>query len=117
MIPRSAGPPPSSPYRWRAVEAAQPPARVTVQAPGYAAIGTTGERLLPNLLPNWIARAGMRRDEERFRTAKTQTIRQSLVWFGMRRDSRDRIRNCALSRRSRGWRTIICALPMYLSRA
>ena len=53
--------------------------------------GTETELLLPNLLPNGVALAAMRRDEERFRTPKTETIRHFVGLFGMRRDGRDQI--------------------------
>src|SRR5262249_1572729 len=44
------------------------------------------ERLLPDLLPNSVARAGIGRDEERFGTAKSQTIRHVSRLPGMCRD-------------------------------
>ena len=72
--------------------------------PGYGKASTNLSRgyenvpgtLLPNLLPNAVARDGTRTDRGRFRDRISQTIRDVSGRLDTRRDGRDRIRKPAL---------------------
>src|SRR5215469_8627720 len=73
------------------VAASYPPRPKAAQPAGTSFVGTVHEPLLPNLLPNSVARNGTGRDKERFETAKSPTIRHVSGSPRMHRDGRTRI--------------------------